>query len=69
MAKSTSSAQRVRARLESGDPDAFDVPAAVLCAVCGQADCSGCSPADEQASGVMAIVPWERPGGMLKRAA
>lgn len=44
------------------DADVFDVPAAVLCAICGQADCSGCTPADETASGVVAIVPWERPG-------
>jgi hypothetical protein len=63
MAKTPVSAQRARARMESADTDAFDVPAAVLCAICGQADCTGCTPADEQASGVMAIVPWERPGG------
>jgi hypothetical protein len=41
--------------------DSFDVPAAVLCAFCGQADCAGCLPGDED-SGVVAIVPWERPG-------
>jgi hypothetical protein len=41
-----------------------DVPAAVVCARCGQADCSGCA-SDRSLSGVMAIVPWERPGSPL----
>jgi len=41
-----------------------DVPAAVVCASCGQPDCAGCLALDESthASGVVAIVPWERPG-------
>ena len=41
-----------------------DVPAAVVCAVCGQPDCGGCVPMDDQtnASGVVAILPWERTG-------
>lgn len=41
-----------------------DVPAAVVCAACGEAECAGCSGLDETtyASGVVAIVPWERPG-------
>jgi len=46
--------------------DLTDVPAAVVCATCGQPDCSGCDASlDEptQGSGVMAIIPWERPGG------
>jgi hypothetical protein len=59
------------ARRESGrakpDDDAvdslFDVPAAVLCATCGQADCPGCGLGDDTASGVVAIVPWERQAG------
>ena len=32
---------------------AFDVPAAVLCAFCGQRDCAGCAAADEAGSGVV----------------
>lgn len=48
-------------------PDIFDVPAAVLCARCGQPDCMGCEDPSEDASGVIAIVPWERPGGTWKR--
>lgn len=39
-----------------------DVPAAVLCARCGNAECSGCVQ-DGTLSGVIAVVPWERPGG------
>ncbi|MCU0691850.1 MAG: hypothetical protein MUF54_10650 [Polyangiaceae bacterium] len=41
-----------------------DVPAAVVCARCGRPDCSGCIPPDETTlpSGVISIVPWERPG-------
>jgi hypothetical protein len=41
-----------------------DVPAAVVCAACGQPDCPGCLALEESthASGVVAIVPWERPG-------
>lgn len=45
----------------------FDVPAAVLCAACGQADCPGCIAASEHESGVVAIVPWERAGGTWAR--
>ncbi len=58
----------VRAPSPSDDPvDAFDVPAAVLCAFCGNADCPGCSTANENESGVIAIVPWERPGTVWSR--
>jgi hypothetical protein len=39
----------------------WDVPAAVLCAACGDAECPGCATAEDDASGVVAIVPWERP--------
>ncbi|MEO7330598.1 MAG: hypothetical protein ABI193_18635, partial [Minicystis sp.] len=43
------------------DPvDSFEVPAAILCACCGQADCLGCSTATDTESGVLAIIPWER---------
>lgn len=36
-----------------------DVPAAVVCAFCGQAECSGCD-REETASGIIAVVAWER---------
>jgi len=57
---------RVRpARLQELDEeavDSIDVPAAVVCALCGRGDCPGCIE-DERtgASGVIAIIPWERP--------
>jgi hypothetical protein len=50
--------------------DYAEVPAAVVCAFCGRPDCAGCLdvPEPTQASGVVAIVPWERPGlGVLTR--
>lgn len=59
-----------RAALESKDPSTqseidelvdADVPAAVVCAHCGDADCPGCLE-EQTRSGVVAIVPWERPG-------
>lgn len=43
--------------------DSLEVPAAVVCAFCGRGDCSGCLVEEPtHASGVVAIVPWERPG-------
>ena len=41
--------------------DSVDVPAAVICAWCGRGDCMGCAKERGGASGVIAIVPWERP--------
>jgi len=38
-----------------------EVPAAVVCARCGNAECTGCVQ-DGTLSGVIAVVPWERPG-------
>jgi hypothetical protein len=42
--------------------DTAEVPAAVVCALCGSPDCLGCSPEEEhtQPSGVISIIPWER---------
>jgi hypothetical protein len=55
---------------DEGALDFAEVPAAVVCAFCGRPDCAGCLdvPEPTQASGVLAIVPWERPGqGVLAR--
>jgi hypothetical protein len=41
-----------------------DVPAAVVCAHCGDAECPGCLHEQTQ-SGVVAVVPWERPGASV----
>jgi hypothetical protein len=49
------------ARVENDELVDSEVPAAVVCAHCGHADCPGCF--DEQTrSGVVAVVAWERPG-------
>jgi hypothetical protein len=42
--------------------DQLDVPAAVVCALCGDPACSGCAFESLSRSGIVAIVPWERPG-------
>ncbi len=44
--------------------DSLEVPAAVVCARCGRPECLGCDTIDETTipSGIVAIVPWERPG-------
>jgi hypothetical protein len=56
---------RVRpARLQELDDeavDSVDVPAAVVCVHCGRGDCPGCIEERTGASGVIAIIPWERP--------
>lgn len=65
MGKEEASLRRARARERARDDEAldvFEVPAAVVCATCGQPDCAGCSPGGEDGSGVLTIVPWERPG-------
>ena len=49
-------------RHEEIDPfDQVDVPATVVCALCGDAECPGCAN-EPSRSGVVAIVAWERPG-------
>jgi hypothetical protein len=44
----------------AGGPDAddADVPATVVCARCGRADCHGCSPPEQRSAS--ATTPWER---------
>lgn len=42
-----------------------EVPATVVCATCGLPDCSCEVDRPSAFSGVVAIVPWERPGGTL----
>jgi hypothetical protein len=44
----------------------LDVPATVVCAFCGHADCPGCEN-ERSRSGIVAIVAWERPGGAMAR--
>lgn len=42
-----------------------EVPATVVCAVCGLPECSCDLDRPSAFSGVIAIVPWERPGGTV----
>jgi hypothetical protein len=59
--------QRAEREADSDELLDMDVPAAVVCARCGQAECPGCL-FEQTLSGVMAIVPWERPGaGLMSR--
>lgn len=64
--QSSARKQRIRSRDEES-ADVFDVPATVVCARCAQPDCMGCEPAGENESGVVTLVPWERPGSMWTR--
>jgi hypothetical protein len=48
-------------RVEVDDLVDHDVPAAVVCARCGNAECQGCVQQGYR-SGIVAVVPWERPG-------
>ena len=54
-------AREPKVRAEGDELADADVPAAVVCAHCGDADCPGCAH-ELTRSGVVAIVPWERPG-------
>jgi hypothetical protein len=49
------------ARIELDELADSDVPAAVVCAHCGDADCPGCLN-EQTKSGVVAVIAWERPG-------
>jgi len=57
----SSSLARERPRPVDDELVDSEVPAAVVCAHCGDADCPGCLH-EQTKSGVVAIVPWERPG-------
>lgn len=68
MANETAGVRRKKARSDDDPVDSFfEVPAAVLCATCGQSDCPGCIAASENESGVIAIIPWERGGSVWTR--
>jgi hypothetical protein len=50
---------------DEGNLELVEVPAAVVCATCGLPDCSCEVDRPSAFSGVVAIVPWERPGGTV----
>lgn len=51
--------------LDEGAFDLSEVPAAVVCATCGLPECNCEADRPSSFSGVLAIVPWERPGGTV----
>ena len=54
--------ESIEERLDREASELVDVPAAVVCLVCGEADCVGCEDREQSRSGIVAIVAWERPG-------
>jgi hypothetical protein len=54
--------REIRVVREDAVDDSVDVPAAVVCAICGDALCSGCEH-ELSRSGIVSMVAWERPGG------
>lgn len=54
--------QRESLERDGAQSELLDVPAAVVCLVCGEADCLGCEEQEQSRSGIVAIVAWERPG-------
>lgn len=61
-AKADGSLESIEERLdrEAASTELVDVPAAVVCLVCGELDCTGCEERDQSRSGIVAIVAWER---------
>lgn len=53
------------AEVDEGSPELVEVPAAVVCAACGLPECSCQIDRPSAFSGVVAIVPWERPAGSM----
>jgi hypothetical protein len=56
---------RPDSELDEGALELCEVPATVVCATCGLPDCDCDLDRPSSFSGVVAIVPWERPGGTL----
>lgn len=51
-------------RAEEPIDDSIEVPATVVCAFCGDAECPGCEN-ERSRSGIVALIAWERPGAPL----
>jgi hypothetical protein len=56
---------RPDAEVDEGALELSDVPATVVCALCGLPECDCELERPSAFSGVVAIVPWERPSGSL----
>lgn len=53
--------ESIEDRVDREAAELDDVPAAVVCLVCGDVDCTGCEDRALSRSGIIAIVAWERP--------
>jgi hypothetical protein len=58
-------ASRPDTEVDEGALELSEVPATVVCALCGFPECDCELDRPSAFSGVVAIVPWERPGGTL----
>lgn len=58
-------ASRPDVEIDEGALELSEVPATVVCATCGLPECNCDIDRPSSFSGVVAIVPWERPGGSL----
>jgi len=56
---------RPELEVDEGALDLSEVPATVVCATCGLPECNCDVDRPSSFSGVVAIVPWERPGGTV----
>lgn len=56
---------RPELEVDEGALELSEVPAAVVCATCGLPECNCEIDRPSSFSGVVAIVPWERPGGTV----
>lgn len=59
------SPSRPDVEVDEGALDLSEVPATVVCATCGLPECNCELDRPSSFSGVVAIVPWERPGGTV----
>lgn len=58
-------ASRPDLEVDDGALELAEVPAAVVCATCGLPECNCEIDRPSSFSGVVAIIPWERPGGTV----
>src|ERR1041384_7037143 len=56
---------RPELEVDEGALELSEVPATVVCATCGLPECNCELDRPSSFSGVVAMVPWERPGGRL----
>src|SRR5437016_14679752 len=59
-------ASRLQSDANEASNDFVEVPAAVVCALCGDPDCMGCAE-ERSRSGMISIIAWERSGPALAR--